>query len=125
MPINLDKLRAEIADAIENVCGKVIDEYILKYLEDRDCWLEIQDDGISVLIGIGPGDAAQSFEPTLVFDAYGHLGGPRSQAQQDDVLHRIEHLKGFIAELQAAQRELEAQAQAFEKKRTKLVRISE
>jgi hypothetical protein len=111
-PEFMAQFRENVREWIEAALDDALDEYLKEYLAERDATFLFDQGKLAVLVGIGPGDAAQMyFEPEFELDP--GYREPHSQEQQDDILQRIDCIKALIAELEAACRKLEAQAEAF------------
>jgi len=97
---------------------EVVDHFLQEFLvdEDMNCWLSFEDGNPRILVGIGPGHCAASFQPSLFNDPYRLTGGPTSKAQHDDLVERVATMKKFIALLADNCKDLETQIAAYEAK---------
>lgn len=97
---------------------ETVDVFLQQFLTDEDmnCWLSFEDGKPRILIGIGPGHCAASFQPSLFNDPYKLTGGPATKAQHADLVERVKTMEAFIDSLITNRNELETQIAAYEAK---------
>jgi len=114
-------LRDELPKAVHRAMIEAMDTQIFESIdrmldqffnqEDMDCWISFDSEGPNVLVGVGAGDCAASFEPQLSFEYYQREN--ISSDQEQDILDQIAGIKNFMAELDQSLRLLEARAKVF------------
>lgn len=95
---------------------ETVDHFLQEFLADEDmnCWLSFEDGHPRILVGIGPGHCAASFQPALFNDPYRLTDGPKSQAQHADLVERVATMDKFIAMLTENRQQLEMQIATYE-----------
>jgi len=114
-------LRDELPKAVHRAMIEAVDTQIFESVdrmldqffnqEDMDCWMSFDRDGAHVLLGIGPGDCAATFEPVLTVEFNQRENISRDQEQE--ILDQIAGMKSFMAKLEGLLRLLEARAKVF------------
>lgn len=106
-------MQIAILEIMDNQVFAAVDHAIERFLETEsmDCWLTFGAEGPHILLGIGPGDCAASFEPMLCieYNFYDNI----SRDQEQEVLDQIAGMKAYIKKLQEAVLGLEARAKVF------------
>ena len=117
----MKSMRAAMMDALEDMVENQIFEAIDKLLdqffaeEEMDCWMSFEAEGPVVLVGVGPGDCAASFDVELgwEFDSFIVIANDKGR---DNAMEQIASIGNFVARLTAQTEKLATALATYEVK---------
>lgn len=116
---DIEAIRNEVEALQIDIASKLTvtaDEFLQDYLDDEefDCWLTCEEGRPQVLIGIGRGDVAASFDLDLDDCMDDYPDGLRSPEQLEDVIGKIAVIGKMISRLQEVQSRMQDQADHYQ-----------